>query len=293
MFNLFKKKNQTENSELTNVTNSPKLTFDDEVEISPEKRATIRKIFKREYNAKLFSSLVWFTVLIASIIGVLLTYFLITAKSENKKDGIGYYILSGGILILSLIVFIVYAIKLNAIKVVSRSLKDEKNRVDANVGLHLYETYRSLVLNKLRWIWLFVFFITYYGLFNLIVYGLWKAGEIKIEKASGINISINLEKIMESAFKNVTVLLIIGGAIIGAITVLFIFSQIHFLRRINEVKYNLGSNVIEIVNSVKNDRRKENKSWIISYFVIFAIVFLIPLLLIGYLVWKGVIKRKS
>ncbi|TPR53528.1 MSC_0882 family membrane protein [Metamycoplasma neophronis] len=294
MFNFFKKKNQQSNVPNVNGIdqNQSKPSFDYESTITPQKKKTLLSIFRKEVVSKTFAMLFWLIFVIASIAGAIATYFLITAKEDSKSNGAGYYTLCGIIFLFSLILFIVYAVKLTALKMASRSLRTNIDTVDANIGFHLFELYRSLVLKKLRIIWIYAFFLTYYGIFNLIVFGLSKAGIWSYSK-QGVDFQINFPELLKKAFGNVNILLIIGASIICGITLLFIIIQIHLMRRINEVKYNLGGNVLQLTEIVKNDRKNENKNWLISYWIIFAIVFLVPLLLIGYLIWKGVIRKKS
>ncbi|WP_416374091.1 MSC_0882 family membrane protein [Mycoplasmopsis cynos] len=114
------------------------------------------------------------------------------------------------------------------------------------------------------------FFLTYFGLFNLLVLILkdqvWEVGNNfdKNSATNGINFHfiIDFAKINISLFGNVNLLLIIDGCIIVGAIALYVLIILYDKKRIQDIQGNFGSSeaAISVKNLVEKRRQKENKA---------------------------------
>ncbi|QDF65131.1 MSC_0882 family membrane protein [Mycoplasma nasistruthionis] len=255
--------------------------------------------FKRERRISLIAMLFWLSVLLISIAGIIATYLVCRFSLQNDQNkGIIYYLFSSVLLLISLIYTVKSSIKRTSWKRGEQKTRDDYAKGNISSISVFQDTYRSLSFKMLRLNWILAFFLTYFGLFTIIITILynqstpWQIGHKPVDNSSfSFFIELKWPEVLNNGFGNTKLLLILSTVFIGIVCVLFTLVRVFDLKRIAEIKENLGADSATIINAVATEKKSENKAWIKSYTIVFIIVVLIPLILFIYLVWRGIIRR--
>lgn len=296
---MFKPKNSAQDLEIKTAQyqiNQTKIHEDPKKQLNPATYTVIKK----EKRMRIFSSIFWGSIFFFSIIGILFNVFF-HLESENK--GIGFYILLSIPTIISFGFMTKSLIRVSGWKKAEASYRVSYSAGDSVSSSMFAEIYQSLVLKKLRMTWALIFFLTYFGLFNIIILAL-KDQVIEVgtnfnnaEVTNGFNIHflIDFKKRFEITFGNVNVLLIVNAIVILSFVAIYILILLYDKKRIQDILMNLGSteNQTAVKNAVELKRKSENKAWIRTYIVIFVLVVLIPFVLILFLIYKKFIRKKA
>ncbi|QGZ97399.1 hypothetical protein GE118_01145 [Mycoplasma sp. NEAQ87857] len=256
----------------------------------------------RERKIRLFSILVYLTFFIGSIVAGVINFVLNTKKVviDNDKSaslGIGWYVLIGAALLISLVFLIKNILKYKNLNATERKIRQNIEHKDTPTYSVFYEIYQGIVFKKLRLNWLFLFFITYFGLFTLLIF-LLKDQHIVIGKegtsgAFNFFLDIKFHNVFDKWFGNVEVLAYSLLGVIGGVSLLFTIFKIYDLKRLNALKNHLSGEVAaNFFATIEASKKQENRAWLKTYIIIFVLVVLLPLALILFLIYKKVIRRK-
>ncbi|QNM93664.1 hypothetical protein H9M94_00080 [Mycoplasma sp. Pen4] len=255
---------------------------------------------KREKRIVWFAFWFWFGIFIAAWIGVLMNYFLNTIpgqKESNPTQGLAWYIMFALIILISFALFIKATFKISAIKKTLVACRESTQSGDIfAANTTITDIFRATTMKKMRLSWIFAFVITYFGLFNLIILmflniygGIW---EIHSNSASfKYDITINWWAIFDNAFGNVKTLLWVDLGVAFGIITLFVFTNLYDTKRIMDLKKYLGQDANTIITTVNSDKSSENKAWFKVYIIVFVLVVLMPLALLLFLLWRGIIRK--
>lgn len=294
-------KNNTTLEIVQNNQMSSFSSFDNKAYRDPKNQFSPRvyKVIRSEKVLKLSLSFIWLGIMLFTLILFILTY---TSAIPNwlKKENTGYLVLFG---IAGLIAFF-FAIK-NLIENSTWNHTIERYRDAVQSGnqttsntFHL--TYRKIVLKGVNLIWILVFVITYYGLFTLIVYGLYVSGAWTFGKdpetgkiTKIIAFDLDWPAILTKAFRKVEVFTIINFAILGSIVVAFITMKLVDKKRLANLDDFLGEKSIEVHGQIDQAKKDRNKMWLRIYIVVVVLTILLPLALLIIAIWRGLLKKKK
>ncbi|WBP84036.1 MSC_0882 family membrane protein [Mycoplasmopsis edwardii] len=301
---MFRPKRPNEGLELKTAqvnlqnNNERKLYTDPQKQLNPQTYTIIRK----ERNVRVISAIFWGLIVLGSIIGML-TNFLWYFINEKSNGIVTYYILLAFPLLISFMFMTKSLIKVSGWSKVRNNFRTNYLQADASSSSMFVDIYQALVLKGLRLTWGLVFFLTYFGLFNIIILALkdqiWEIGSNfdGNTTSNGFNVHflIDFSKWFKTAFGNVNLLLIIDLCVILGVIALYVLVILYDKKRIQDIQANFGTgeNAIAVKKLVEERRRAENKAWIKTYIIIFVIVVLIPLVLILFLIYKKFIRRKA
>ncbi|SJZ58058.1 MSC_0882 family membrane protein [Mycoplasmopsis verecunda] len=280
----------------TPVPNTLEVTTETKVKKDPLKIIpdAINTTLQREKTLNLIQFLFWFIIFLASIAGILTNYFLNTAVDKNK--GIGWYVLLSFVFLLSLSLFAKALTKQKSWRHAISMCRENYSHGNIAAVTVIPDTYRAIRLKILRYTWLFAFFITYFALFNgvlLFLLNVWDGvWNIEVNNPNlKFNINIHWKEVLDNAFGNVYVLLWVDFGVALGFTAIYVLALMYDRKRYTEVATLLGADAATIKNAVNAEIKSENKAWIKAYIIIFIIVVLLPIALLCYLVWRGIIKR--
>ncbi|WP_322960326.1 MSC_0882 family membrane protein [Mycoplasmopsis cynos] len=299
---MFKPKRSGQELELNTAQFNIEKNKESKIYLDPQKQLSPNtySVIKKEKRVRILSAIFWGLIFSACFIGILLNVTL-TLNKEDKK--IGYYFLLAIPFIISFLYMVKSLIKISGWKKVQTSFRQSYSNADASASSMFVDIYQALVLKKLRLSWGLAFFLTYFSLFNLLVLILkdqvWEVGNNfdKNSATNGINFHfiIDFAKINISLFGNVNLLLIIDGCIIVGAVALYVLIILYDKKRIQDIQGNFGSSeaAISVKNLVEKRRQKENKAWMRTYIIIFILVILLPFVLLIYLIYKKIVRRKA
>ncbi|VEU58646.1 MSC_0882 family membrane protein [Mycoplasmopsis gallinacea] len=250
-------------------------------------------VIKKESRIRIYSIIFWAILFLGAAVGLLLNYLLNTRKDPNS--GILLYVAFAALGFFTFWFFVKNIIKLKSWKNVERNYRESYNIGDSSSSTTFAEAYRTLNLKSLRLKWFYGFYVTYMGLFILIV-ALLKNQVWQIDpQYSWLTIKgeLNFPKLFEIWFGNTNALLIILGIVSAAITALFVLALLYDKKRIVEIQSFLGDKSIDVVNAVNNDLKSENKAWRRLYIIVFILLVLLPLAIIIYLIYRKVLSRRK
>lgn len=296
---IFKPKqvNQTLKTELTNNQNNDQ---NHRLENKKDFNPTTFNIIKNEIRMKYVSIGFWIIIFIMSLVGIAYNALI---HLNTDSIGVGFYFLFAVPTFISLFYLVKNIVKVLQWKKIKRKYQNNFTQEDVSSSPIFAELYRYLVLKRLRFTWFIIFFFTYFGLFNLLVL-LLKDQVIEVgnvisssQDRSGFNIHfiIDFSKIFNEWFKNTNLLLIINLLIMSSTLTFYLFTLFFDKKRANDIIDNFGSNqtAVQLQNVVEERRVQENKTWIKTYFIIFALIILFPFVLFIYLIYRGIIRRKK
>ncbi|MFV8473529.1 MSC_0882 family membrane protein [Mycoplasma sp. 3118] len=288
------------NSDLQQITTQVPQTLETTVEAQvasdPQRiiATPVYNVIRREKRLTIMQFLFWFALFLVSIAGILTNYFLNTRVDKNQ--GIAWYVLVGIVFLVSLSLFAKALTKNKAWRRTEQMCRDNYRNGNLAAVTVISDTYRAIRFKLLRLSWLFAFFMTYFALFNgviLLLLNLWDGHWVlNIDKANlKLNLDLDWEKILNGAFGDVYVLLYIDLAVAVGFTFLFVLMVMYDRKRYMEASTFLGTDATAIKNAVNAELKNENKAWIKAYIIVFIIVVLLPLALLCYLIWKGILRR--
>lgn len=253
-------------------------------------------VFKKERFLYSVYVIFWSIIFVASLIGVVVNHFLNTTL--DYQNGLVWYFLLAPLALVSLFFMIKYGLDIKAWKRSEKIYRANVANGQVDGLIHFNEKYKKLILANLRRAWLFAIFVTYFLLFNLVVFGLWKAGNIDIVSNNAdspfqLNLHLDLTQLMDQIFKDTKILLIVNSVVLFAAFALYFAIFLYNKNRIENIKTLLGPEVNEIVNTVYLIKQRENRSWIIAYTIMFALIVLLPLTILIVLLFKKTIRRKK
>ncbi|QKT05691.1 MSC_0882 family membrane protein [Mycoplasma sp. OR1901] len=281
----------------TSQINNSSMFVDPQKQLNP---ATY-SIIKKEKRIRYLSFFLWGTLFLLSLIAIGVNYYLNT--SVDKNNGIGWYVLIGFILLLSFSVSVKSLIKISGWKNVERNYRSNYSNGDAASSTMFADLYKTLTLKSLRLTWLFVFFATYFILFNLAIVILYFGikditigrpfNESETNGSLNFHMYVDLVKNLDKTFGNTKTLLGINGGVFAGIFALYLFITLYDKKRIQDVKAQFGTaeSAIAVMKLVEERRATENKAWIKTYIIVFVLVVLLPLVLIIYLAYRGIIRK--
>ncbi|TDV24310.1 hypothetical protein BCF59_0269 [Mycoplasmopsis mustelae] len=261
------------------------------------------KIIIKEKFIRRVGAIFWGIILLIAIIAILLIYFLSTVK--DKSSGIALYIIFSILILFALFFGIRSLINFSAWKRTEANFRRDYKEGETASNMMFVETYKNLSLKGLRLKWIYIFFSTYFILFNLYVFIFWKIDVVEIGAKPQIQngqivsnsfyIIIHFARQLDKAFGSVKVLLIIDLVIEFIISVLFVAVLLYDHKRIQDISAFFGSNEasVKIAESVSERKRKENRAWLITYIIIFILIVLIPFAWILFLIYRRFIRRKK
>ncbi|OAB48890.1 hypothetical protein MGALLINA_03720 [Mycoplasmopsis gallinarum] len=156
--------------------------------------------------------------------------------------------------------------------------------------------YKKLVLKNTNLNWILIFILTYVGIFTAITLGLYNGGDWVIGKPdaqSVIYLNLTWTKWMDNVFGNTRIFCYISFSALGLLIILYASIKLFDKKRIEDLENILGEKFIEISDKVQELKKERNKIWFRSYIVIVSLTILIPVALILYAFWRGLIKRKK
>ncbi|WP_036453027.1 MSC_0882 family membrane protein [Mycoplasma buteonis] len=277
------------------VYNDPKK------QINPSAFTTIKK----EKTIKLISALMWMTFFVAALValGIVLS---VTLKKSNpteelkKINSVGYFILIGLAMVVTLPMTVLNFIKLSAWRRTEQNYRHNYTTGDASAGTMFADVYKSVTLKGLRITWIFLFFLTYFGIFLIIVTALYYKGDTILGtkpsdgNASNFYIEIKWQEVLNNAFAGKTEqFLIISLIFILIISAVYAFVMLYDKKRTYDLKGYLGNDAAAVINAVAEAKRSENKAWLRMYIIVFILVVLLPLAVFIYLVYNRIIRRKK
>ncbi|WP_025755213.1 MSC_0882 family membrane protein [Mycoplasmopsis cricetuli] len=254
--------------------------------ISPESY----KILKKEKQIRKIGIIFWCIVLLLTIVGSIVNWFL-------NFNAYGWWVFIGMFFLVSVFLLVKNWIKLIAWKKIEIRYRESFALGDLAASTTFAELCKSLIHKSVSFLWIYIFIFTYYGLFNLIVFGLykWNTIEIKTPETSSLklNFEFNIREALENTFGNVKILLIVGISILFVITILFIVIRLYDKKRIEDAKLFIINDSGVVFSTIEESKRKLNKAWRNFYFIIFTLTILLPLALIIYLVSRKILKFRK
>ncbi|VEU70056.1 MSC_0882 family membrane protein [Mycoplasmopsis glycophila] len=234
------------------------------------------------------------------IIALLATIALIIVGVKYKANAIGWYILLGAILLISVPLLVKNLITYTAINKTEKQFRYNQRTGDAASHAMFAEMLKSLVMKSLRITWIYLFFVTYFGLLLLITLALWKInggvwsiGHAPEENAgvSSFYLNVNWDDVLNKMYGNVKSFLSIGLITILGTTIVYLFVILYDKKRKMDLQSQLGSDFATILADINASKRSENKAWLRAYIIIFVLVVLMPLAVFAYLLYKKFIRR--
>ncbi|MBN4083608.1 hypothetical protein JXZ92_02080 [Mycoplasma sp. CSL10137] len=281
----------------TSQINNSSLFVDPQKQLNP----STYSIIKKEKRIRYLSFTLWGVLFLLSLAAIGVNYFLNTAKDPHR--GIGWYVLIAFVLLISFSVSVRSLIKISGWKNVEKNYRSNYSNGDAASSTMFADLYKALTLKSLRLTWIFVFFTTYFLIFNLAIITLYFGieevtigqpfNESETNGSLNLHIYLNLVKNLDSTFGNTTTLLAIDGGVFVGIFALYLFITLYDKKRIQDVKAQFGTaeSAIAVMKLVEERKASENKAWFRTYIIIFILVVLLPLVLIIYLSYRGIIRR--
>ncbi|BBU47917.1 MSC_0882 family membrane protein [Mycoplasmopsis felis] len=279
-------------------TNEQKQDIQVEVKINDD----FLKIIKKEKIINRVNAWFWTIILLTTLLCVFLNYWFNTRINVN--NGIFIYILLGIPFLISIGLSIKYAIIISGWKKSEkRYLKDPSQK---NIANSIFmDTYKNLNLKIVRLKWLFAIFSTYLLLFILIISLLyWQIKSIELgtlpvkegeQNPTGFYLSIDFIQKLDEAFGNTKNFVIINSVVLLVSFASVIAFVLFDKKRLQDLYHHLGENenTIKFIETVQLLKKNENRMWLKIYIVIFILVVLLPTVLIIYLVYKGLIRRRK
>ncbi|VEU76273.1 MSC_0882 family membrane protein [Mycoplasmopsis columboralis] len=253
------------------------------------------RILKKEKNIRKVALIFWWILLIICLSGMIMNYSFNTAKEPSS--GIYYWIGLGLLLAISLFYFAKNLIRLSAWKSIERKYRESFSSGDIAASTTFADLYKDISRKVINLTWIYTFFMTYFGLLELIVFGLYKAEKIiiKTSETSAIKIdsTIDLVKLLDNGFGNTQVFLIIGLLSMVVISVLYFGLYLYDKKRIQDIKMFIVNDTAEFLSMVEDSKKSLNKGWRNFYIVVFVLVVLLPIAIFVYLLWRGVLRFKK
>ncbi|WP_426461273.1 MSC_0882 family membrane protein [Mycoplasma hafezii] len=273
-----------------------KVYNDPHKQINPSAFTTIKK----EKNIKLISGIIWMVFFLVALIALGIVIG-VTTKADSTSNGVGYYILIGIAMVITLPMGILNFIKLAAWKKTEQSYRHNYTTGDAAASTMFADVYKSVTLKSLRLTWIFGFFLTYFGLFLLVILALyninggqWEIGSASESVTGNFHIEIKWQPILDKAFAGDTNRFLVIGLIgIIVVSALYAFVMLYDKKRLYDLKSYLGADAATIINGVADAKRSENKAWLRMYIIVFILVVLLPLAVFIYLAYTRIIRRKK
>ncbi|RIV16728.1 MSC_0882 family membrane protein [Mycoplasmopsis gallopavonis] len=275
-----------------------KVYVDPKNEISPLAHTTIRK----EKTIRFIAFVFWLVIFVSSLVAIGVAVGISKTNDYKNASFIGWYILFGLSTILGLVLFIKNAMDFASWRKTEKQFRYNYKRGDVAASTMFAELYKTLTLKNLRLMWLYFFFLTYFGLLLVIVAalnasGTWTIGKEPTSTSNGsFFIKLDWPKILESWFGKIWSFEVIGLIVLVTLTVLLLVVWLYDRKRIKDIQMNLGTDgqsAATLIASVQESRRSENKAWIKFYIFVFILTVLVPLAIFIFLVYTKVIRRKK
>lgn len=258
------------------------------------------RIIKKEKNIRIISIVFWLVVFLSSLLVILLTKFIPTLKQYSAA---GIFILFGILLFISFILLVKNSIDYTSWSRVVKNLRESFSNGDASANVLFHKTYRNLIIKNVRLMWLVIFFETYYGLFTLITFLLYRyfiadeAGSGKIivgSPESQLYFTFDVRQFLMSFYNGSPFLFLVFSiiALLSAIGI-YTFVWMYDRKRQNDLINYIGESAHEIFEKVNLSKEKENKMWLKIYIFTFCILVILPLFLLILFIWKNIIRRKK
>ncbi|UUM19773.1 MULTISPECIES: MSC_0882 family membrane protein [unclassified Mycoplasma] len=256
--------------------------------------ATYRIIHKEKTILK-FGIAFWVLILLATITAGLCNYFLNTAKNPNS--GILNWIIIVIVFLTTFYLLVKNLIRLSAFKNVERRYRESFSNGDIAASTLFADLYKSISLKLISYTWLYVFFMTFFALFVLIIYLLYNVGEweLKTSENSAIKfeLHLNFQEIFKGWFGNTIAFLWVSLFVIISVTLLYIFILLYNKKRIADVKILIVYEAAQFITAVDQSKKSLNKAWRNTYIIIFILVYVLPFALMLFLIYRGVLRRKK
>ncbi|VEU75814.1 Uncharacterised protein [Mycoplasmopsis maculosa] len=254
------------------------------------------KVIKLEKNIKSFNIALSFSLFITSIILLALAILKITPFSVEEESGplYGYIIAFSASAFISIAITIKNTIELTQWNSTINKYRESLNNNDKTSSNNFHITYRKIALKDINLLWLLIFTITYVGLVALIIFGLYKSGAWTIgNENSVVKLNIDWKELLDNAFGNTQLFCILLASSLGLAVVLYILIILFDKKRLADIVDYLGDNSSEIYEKIETAKKERNKAWMKAYFIIVCLTILLPLALILYAAYRGIIKRKA
>ncbi|WP_406614044.1 MSC_0882 family membrane protein [Mycoplasma corogypsi] len=263
-------------------------------------------VIKREKRIKTISIIFWALLIVGCVIGAFLNWYLNVdfnfyeltkanfSQSVKQTKGLANYAWITILFIISIAFMIKNAIKLSSLKKNEQLIRQSRDKHDSTLP-ELRDAYRTLVLKGLRISWLYGFFMTYGGLILIIIAALYSQQKpwVVESQSPGFKFTFDLDfkPILENAFGNMTIFFSAYGSTIAGLSLLYVFVLFYDKKRIADIKTQIRNDVA-FIDGTDALRIKENKAWRRTFIIIFVLVVLLPLALVLYLTYRGILKRK-
>ncbi|MEE3928168.1 hypothetical protein V2E24_01070 [Mycoplasmopsis ciconiae] len=284
------------------------LIPDPKGELSPHAYSVIR----REKRIRFFSLILWSLIFVASLLAILGVVLatkvdinlgvgnIDKAKQTVKANPVGWYILFGISGFISFILMVRNIFDVTSWKNTEKEIRNNFSSGDQAASIMFHKTYRNIVMKNVRTLWGLIFFVTFFGIYLLTTFLLYyyfvvqEGNKIEIYwELLNLNISGDLGKALENLYNGKTLLVIILGAILVAAAIgLYVFVWIIDKKRLNDLTRYLGPNAHDIIEKVQHSKEQKNKFWLKAYIIsVLAFIFL-PIVLVAWALWRGIIRRK-
>ncbi|WP_041594058.1 MSC_0882 family membrane protein [Mycoplasma crocodyli] len=282
---------------LKNLSNNKK-DFDTNEEINPK----VYRIIRKERRLKKINSIIWFTFLVLIALAttaLLLTHlniinsaqFGLTTIEKEKINYIGYYILFSILAITSIYFSIKNAIEFNSWKTIIKKLRNAYSINDATANFKFYDMYKKLILKGIKTTWIFIFILTFYGYFALLIFA-FKYVKVNTESEL-ITIKFNMELLLEKAFGDIKIFSIINVISLLIIAFLYVIIILIDKKRINDFQYFLGTKTIDIAEAITIQKQNLNKAFLKAYLVSVGIFIVLPIFLLLLSIYRKLKRRKK
>lgn len=231
-----------------------------------------------------------------SLISLITSVILISVwfSKTSKLDAfskVSFLILWLFIFFVSLFLVIHQSLKYNFIRRISSFLNEsEKKKFYASTTSLFYKEYQFLNILQIHLFWFFIYCLTFYGLFILIVFLLRNAA-IDIGQNNGsYQFKMNIAMLLENAFGNVEQFCFKNLIYLTVILTLTIIIKIVINYKINLIIATFRDNFYKIENIVNERKKVLNRRYLIGYCAL-SVITLIPLAFIFYKFIRKMLKK--
>ncbi len=275
-------------------------SFDSKVYRDPKNQLSPRvyKVIRAEKVLKLTLAFIWLSIMLLSIVAFTIIYTNLFPKILSRQN-VGYLVMFGITGLISFFACIKNLIENSTWNHTIQRYRDAVQAGDYVSSNAFHLAYRRIVLKGVNLTWILVFVLTYYGLFSLIVYGLYVSGAWTFgldengKVISFVAINLNWKEWLERAFGNVNLFTIINFTIMGSLIAAFITMKLIDKKRLADLDDFLGEKSVELHNQIEASKKDRNKMWFRIYIVVVILTILLPLALILIAFWKGILRRKK